>query len=87
MFKEIYPAIPLMDDLGEWNWNMYNIIYETNSQSKFDAWYWLLGVGALGRPRGMVREGRREGGSGWRTRVYWWQIHVDVWQNQYTIVK
>ena len=33
--------------------------------------------------------GRRwEGGSGWGTpRVYLWQIHVDVWQNQYNIVK
>ena len=29
----------------------------------------------------------REGGSGWGTRVYLWQIHVDVWQNQYNIVK
>ena len=19
--------------------------------------------------------------------VYWWQIHVDIWQNQYNIVK
>ena len=44
-------------------------------------------VGALGRPRGMVQGGRREGGSGWRTRVYLWQIHVDIWQNQYNIVK
>ena len=25
-------------DLGEWHWNMYNIIYETNCQSRFDAW-------------------------------------------------
>ena len=31
--------------------------------------------------------GRWEGGSGWGTRVYSWQIHVDVWQNQYGIVK
>ena len=32
---------------------------------------------------------RREvgGGSGWGTRVHPWQIHVDVWQNQYNIVK
>ena len=44
-------------------------------------------AGALGQPRGMVRGGRREGGSGWGTRVYLWQIHVDVWQNQYNIVK
>ena len=32
-------------------------------------------------------EGRREGSSGWGTRVYLWRIHVDVWQNQYNIVK
>ena len=31
--------------------------------------------------------GRREGGSGWGTRVYLWWIHVDVWQKQYNIVK
>ena len=31
--------------------------------------------------------GRWEGGSGWETRVYPWWIHVDVWQNQYNIVK
>ena len=47
----------------------------------------MLGAGALGRPRGMVRGGRREAGSGWGTRVYLWQIHVDIWQNQYNIVK
>ena len=35
----------------------------------------------------MVWGGRRDGGSGWGTRVYLWQIHVDVWQNQYNIVK
>ena len=28
-----------------------------------------------------------EGGSGWGTRVHPWWIHVDVWQNQYNIVK
>jgi len=27
------------------------------------------------------------GGSGWGTRVYLWQIHVDIWQNQCNIVK
>ena len=66
---------------------MYNIIYETNRQSRFDAQYWMLGAGALGRPRGMVRGGRREEGSGWGTRVYPWRIHVDIWQNQYNILK
>ena len=46
-----------------------------------------LGAGALGRPRGMVWGGRREEGSGWGTHVYLWQIHFDIWQNQYNIVK
>ena len=31
--------------------------------------------------------GREGGGSGWGTRVYLWQIHVDIWQNQYNTVK
>ena len=35
----------------------------------------------------MVQGGRREEGSGWGTRVYLWGIHVDIWQNQYNIVK
>ena len=65
--------------------NVYNIIYETSRQSRFNARYWMLGAGALGRPRGMVQGGRRD--SGWGTRVYPWQIHADVWQNQYNIVK
>ena len=52
----------------------------------------MLGAGALGRLRGMARGGRqgggrREKGSGWGTRVYLWWIHVDIWQNQYNIVK
>ena len=25
--------------------------------------------------------GRREEGSGWRTQVYLWRIHFDIWQN------
>ena len=75
------------DDLGEWYWNMYNIIYEMRHQSRFDARYRMLGAGALGWPRGMVWGGRKEEGSGWGTRVYLWQIHVDIWQNQYNIVK
>ena len=47
------------DDLREWLWNMYIIICEMNHQSRFDAWYWMLGAGALGWSRGMVRGGRR----------------------------
>ena len=75
------------DDLGEWHWNMYNIICEMNRQSRFNAWYRMLGAGALGWPRGMGWGGRWEGGSGWGTRVHPWRIHADVWQNQYNIVK
>ena len=66
---------------------MYIIIYEMSRQSRFNARYWMLGAGALGRPRWMVWGGRREEGSGWGIRVYLWQIHVDIWQNQYNIVK
>jgi len=66
---------------------MYNIIYEMNCHSRFDAGYRMLAAGALRRPRGMVQGGRWEGGSGWGTRVYLWQIHVDMQQNQYNILK
>ena len=47
------------DDLGEWHWNMYNIICETNQQSSFDAWCRMLRAGALGwmtQRDGMGRE-------------------------------
>ena len=37
--------------------------------SRFDAQYWMLGAGALGRPRGMVWGGRRDEGLGWGTHV------------------
>ena len=45
-------------------------MYETSCQFRFDAQYWMLGAGALGRPRGMVWGGRREEGSGWGAHVY-----------------
>ena len=66
---------------------MYYIMYEMSHQSRFNTRYWMLGAGALGRPRGMVWGGKREEGSGWGTHVYLWQIHFDIWQNQYNIVK
>ena len=62
-------------------------MYETSCQSRFNAQYWMLGAGALGRPRGMVLGGRREEGSGRGTHVYLWQIHFDIWQNEYNYVK
>ena len=60
------------DALVEWHWNMCIIICEMNHQSRFDAWYRMLGTGALGWPRGMVWGGRWEGGSGWGTHVHPW---------------
>ena len=47
----------------------------------------MLGAGARGRSREMIWGGRWEGGSGLGTHVHPWQIHVNVWQNQYSIVK
>ena len=44
----------------------------------------FLGLVHWDDPEGWYGEG---GVSGWGTRVYLWQIHVDVWQNQYNIVK
>ena len=58
------------EDLGEWHWNMWNVMYETRCQSRFSARCWMLGAGALGRPRGMVWGGGREEGSGWGACVY-----------------
>ena len=46
------------------------------------AWGWCTGTT---QRDGMGRE--REGGSGWGIRVYLWWTHVDIWQNQYNIVK
>ena len=40
----------------------------------------VLGTGALGRPRGIGRRGRWEGGSGCGIHVNPWLIHVNVWQ-------
>ena len=56
-------------------------------QSRFNAGYRMLGAVALGWPRGMVWAGRWEGCLGLGTRVHPWWIHVDIWQNQYNIVK
>ena len=53
----------------------------------FDAGYSILRAGAQGWSREMVWGGRWEGGSGLGTHVYPWRIHVNVWQNQYSIVK
>ena len=41
----------------------------------------VLGLGALGRPRGIGWRGRWDGGLGWGTHVNPWLIHFNVWQN------
>ena len=48
-----------------------------------------LGLVHWDDPEGWYGEGgeRKEEGSGWGTHVYLWQIHFDIWQNQYNIVK
>ena len=46
-----------------------------------------LGLVHWDDPEGWYREGGGRRGSGLGTHVYLWRIHVDVWQNQYNIVK
>ena len=50
-----------------------------------------LGLVHWDDPEGWYREGSGQGGGGWclgwGTCVHPWRIHVDVWQNQYNIVK
>ena len=46
-----------------------------------------LGLVHWDDPEGWYGEGDRRGSSGLGTHVHPWQIHVDVWQNQYNIVK
>ena len=47
-----------------------------------------LGLVHWDDPEGWYGEGGGGGGgSGWVTRVHPWWIHVDVWRNQYNIVK
>ena len=46
-----------------------------------------LGLVHWDDPEGWYRKGGGRGGSGLGTRVHLWWIHVDVWQNQYNIVK
>jgi len=60
---------------------MKHVKYHVGNELPVQARCWMLGAGALGRPRGMVWGGRREEGSGWGTHVYLWRIHFDIWQN------
>ena len=57
---------------------MYIIIYETDCQSRFDAWGRVLRADALQWSRGMGWGARWEAGSGQGTHVHPWLIHVNV---------
>ena len=46
-----------------------------------------LGLVHWDDPEGWYGEGGGTGGSGLGARVHPWWMHVDVWQNQYNIVK
>ena len=46
-----------------------------------------LGLVHWDDPEGCYGEGGGRRGSGLGTHVHPWRIHVDVWQNQYNIVK
>ena len=46
-----------------------------------------LGLVHCDDPEGWYGEGGGSGGLGLGTRVHPWRMHVDVWQNQYNIVK
>ena len=46
-----------------------------------------LGLVHWDDPEGWYGVGGGRGSSAWGTHVHLWRIHVDVWQNQYNIVK
>ena len=81
-----FKGLDLIDRVPDELWmEVHDIVQETGVQVRctiLDAWGWCTGVT---QRDGMSRE--VEGGSGLGTRVHPWQIHVDVWQNQYNIVK
>ena len=56
-----------------------------NHQSSFNTG--SLGLVHWDDPEEGYGEGGGRGGSAWGTCVRPWQIHVDVWQKQYNIVK
>ena len=52
-----YKQLTWLLTINIWNVKMLQklkSLYEMSRQSRFDARYWMLGAGALGRPRGRV---------------------------------
>ena len=72
--KGKYCIITSVWNLERWYW--WNYLQDSNGDTDRRA-----------SPRGMVWGWRWEGSSGLRTCVHPWWMHVDVWQNQYNIVK
>ena len=75
------------DELGEWHETC--IISHKKQITSLGS---MQDTGCLGLvhwedPERWYEEGGGRGGSGLGTCVHLWQIHVDVWQNQYNIVK
>ena len=68
------------DDLREHHRNMYIIKFETDRQSRLDAWDKCLGLVHWDDPEGWDGEGGGRGDSRWGTHVNLWLIHVSVWQ-------
>ena len=67
------------DDLREEHWNIYYQVWN-RPPAQAGCMSQVLRAGALGRPRGMGLGGRWERGSGWRTHVNPWLIHVSIWR-------
>ena len=86
MYRTVFWTLWERERVGRFGRMALNHV-KSSCQSRFDARYWMLGAGALGRPRGMEWGWRREGGSGWGTHVRPWWIHVNVWKNHYNIKK
>ena len=65
----------------------YIIIYETDRQSRLDAWDKVLRASALGQPWGVGSGGRWEGGSGWgHVYTHGWFMSM-YGKNHYNMVK
>ena len=68
------------NDLREKHWNMYITICKIDDQCKFNAWSRAPKADVLEQPRRIGWRRRWEGAQDGGTRVYMWQIHVDIWQ-------
>ena len=52
-----------------------------------EVWGGNYKVHSIDRTKALLLGGRWEGGSGLETHVHLWWIHVNVWQNQHSILK